>query len=203
MKLAHHRAEEEFFFPKLEAACGEEGLMDVNVKQHRKASSVLLIASFELPIIYSNSYECLDDFESGIEAYKTYLLSLKGAESTFSAPKLLSIIDTFSAPLMKHLSEEIPTLEALSRFGPSIPFLKISEVEMRKSSNNLPTTEYVPFFFFNMDRTFEGGLWEHWPPIPGLVRWMLARIVAWKHAGWWRFASCDYNGMPQKLYAIE
>jgi hypothetical protein len=50
MKLAHHRGEEEHFFPKLEAACGEKGLMDVNVKQHRKASSVLLIASFKSPI---------------------------------------------------------------------------------------------------------------------------------------------------------
>jgi len=36
-KLAHHRGEEEFLFPKLEAACGEKGLMDANVKQHRKA----------------------------------------------------------------------------------------------------------------------------------------------------------------------
>jgi hypothetical protein len=36
MRPGHHRGEEEFFFPKLEAACGEKGLMDANVKQHRK-----------------------------------------------------------------------------------------------------------------------------------------------------------------------
>lgn len=34
-KLAHHRGEEELLFPKLEAACGEKGLMDANVEQHR------------------------------------------------------------------------------------------------------------------------------------------------------------------------
>jgi hypothetical protein len=142
-----------------------------------------------------------DEFESGIEAYKTYILSLKGAESTFSAPKLLSIIDRFSEPLLKHLSDEISTLEMLSRFGPSIPFLTLSEVEIRKASEHIPKTEGLPFFFLNLDRTFEEGLWEHWPPIPGLVRWILIRVMAWKNAGWWRFASCDYNGMPQKLHA--
>jgi len=156
----------------------------------------------QITITSSNSYERLDEFESGIEAYKTYLLSLKGAESTFSAPRLLSIVDSFSASLIKHLSDEIPTLEALSRFGSSVPFLTLFE-EMRKASVHLPKTEQLPFFFFNVDRTFEEGLWEHWPPIPGPVRWVLARVMAWKHAGWWRFASCDYNGMPQKLYATK
>jgi hypothetical protein len=72
---------------------------------------------------------------------------------------------------------------------------------MRKASDEIPKTEGLPFFFLNLDRTFEDGLWEHWPPIPGLVRWTLIRVVAWKHAGWWRFASCDYNGMPKELYA--
>jgi hypothetical protein len=175
--------------------------MDANVEQHRKPTLV----SLHLPFIklIQNLTILLDEFESGIEAYKTYLLSLKGAESTFSAAHLISIIDTFSGPLIKHLSDEIPTLEALSRFGTSIPFLTISEVEMRKASDRIPKTEGLPFFFFNMDRTFEGGLWEHWPPIPGVVRWILVRVVARKHAGWWRFASCDYDGMPQKLYATD
>jgi hypothetical protein len=142
-----------------------------------------------------------DEFEPGIEAYKTYILSLKGKESTFSARKLLSIIDTFSEALMKHLADEIPTIEALSRFGPSVPFLSLSEVEMRKTLDRIPITERLPFFFLNLDRTFEEGLWQHWPPIPGVVRWTLIRVVAWKNARWWRFASCDYDGMPQKLYA--
>lgn len=173
--------------------------MDANIEQHRKATSVLLTATFISP--FRNSYERTDEFESGIEAYKTYILSLKGAESSFSASKLLSIIDSFSGSLIKHLSDEIPTLEALSRFGPSIPFLTLAEGEMRKSSNTLPMAEHVPFFFFNMDRSFEGGLWGHWPPIPGPIRWTLTRVIAWPHAGWWRFTSCDYNGMPQKLYA--
>ena len=135
-----------------------------------------------------------------MEVYKTYLLSLKGVESTFSAPKLLSIIDSFSGSLTKHLVDEIPTLEALSRFGPSIPFLQLLS-EIRKATNQLSKTEQIPFFFFNLDRTFEEGLWENWPPIPGPVRWIMLKVVGWPHAGWWRFASCDYDGLPRKLYA--
>lgn len=50
MSPGHHRGEEELFFPKLEAACGEKGLMDANVEQHRKPSSDLLSPPFKSPI---------------------------------------------------------------------------------------------------------------------------------------------------------
>ena len=136
-----------------------------------------------------------------MEDYKTYLLSLDGQEVEFSASKLLSIIDSFAPALMAHLAEEIPTILSLSRFGSEVPFLKLSEVEMRKASDEIPKTEGLPFFMMNLDRTFEDGMWESWPPIPGAVRWVLIRVLARKHAAWWRFASCDYNGYPQKLYA--
>lgn len=140
-------------------------------------------------------------FEAGLGDYKKYLLSLHGQENEFSAAKLISIIDSFSSALMSHLAEEIPTILSLSRFGSNIPFLKLSEVEMRKASDKIPKAEGLPFFMLNLDRTFEDGMWESWPPIPSAIRWALIRIVAWKHAGWWRFASCDYDGYPKKLYA--
>jgi len=57
------------------------------------------------------------------------------------------------------------------------------------------------FFFMNLDLTFEDYLWEHWPPIPALVRWLLVRALGYWKVGWWRFASCDFNGQPKKLYA--
>jgi hypothetical protein len=142
-------------------------------------------------------------FEAGLEDYKIYLLSLHGQENEFSAAKLLSIVDSFTPALMTHLAEEIPTILSLSRFGSKVPFLKLSEVEMRKASDEIPKTEGLPFFMLNLDRTFENGMWEFWPPIPAAIRWTLIRVIAWKHAGWWRFASCDYDGYPKKLYATS
>jgi hypothetical protein len=145
-------------------------------------------------------------FEAGLDDYKTYLLSLHGQENEFSAAKLMSIIDSFSPALMAHLAEEIPTILSLSRFGSKVPLLKLSKVEMRKASDKIPKTEGLPFFMMNLDRTFENGMWESWPPIPAAIRWPLIRVIAWQHAGWqhagwWRFASCDYDGYPKKLYA--
>src|SRR5271154_1928202 len=93
-----------------------------------------LALSFLPPVAQINNSRTIpDEFESGIEAYKTYLLSLAGQESSFSPTELLSIIDTFSGPLVTHLRDEIPTLLSLSRFGPSIPFLSLSETEMQKA----------------------------------------------------------------------
>lgn len=140
-------------------------------------------------------------FEAGLEDYKAYLLSLHGQESKFLPTKLLSIIDKFAPALMAHLAEEIPTILSLSRFGSKVPLLKLSEVEMRKASDKIPKTEGLPIFMLNLDRTFENGMWESWPPIPAAIRWALIRVIARKHAGWWRFASCDYDGYPKELYA--
>ena len=66
-----------------------------------------------------------DAFQPGLEAYKAYLDSLKDCEYTFSAPRLLSIIDSFSAPLCQHMSEEIPTLLDLSRYGDLVSLSRI------------------------------------------------------------------------------
>ena len=145
----------------------------------------------------------LEAFEAGIEEYKNYLLALRGQENGFSSDKLNSIIDSFAPALMTHLTAEIPTILSLSRFGSKIPLLKLSEVEMRKASDEIPKTEGLPFFMMNLDRTFEDGHWEFWPPIPSAIRWALIRLTARKHAGWWRFASCDYDGYPKKLYAMK
>jgi hypothetical protein len=144
-----------------------------------------------------------DAFEPGVEAFNQYLVSLQGNEQDFSPTKLLAIIDSFGPALATHLADEIPTLLALSRFGSKIPFTELSVNEMRKASGAIPKTEGLPFFLLNLDRTFEDGLWEYWPPIPGPVRWVLIRVIARTHTGWWRFASCDYDGKPQKLYATE
>jgi hypothetical protein len=63
--------------------------------------------------------------------------------------------------------------------------------------------DVVPFLFLNFDRTAEDGLWANWPPMPAPIRWMLVNVGGTWYAGWWRFASCGYDGKPKKLYALE
>lgn len=58
------------------------------------------------------------------------------------------------------------------------------------------------FIFLNLDATFEGGKWAFYPPMPALVRWVFTHIFTWPNRAWWKFASCDYNGIPRDLYAV-
>jgi len=140
-------------------------------------------------------------FHDGVEAFNIYLTSLAGKEQTFSGTELVRIIDTFSTSLAKHLSDEISCLTELSRFGDRLPLFTISQTEGRHQSGSMSKTKAIVFFLLNQDRTYEDGLWEHWPPIPVVVRWLMIRILGSWHAGWWKFASCDYGGQPQKLFA--
>lgn len=38
----------------------------------------------------------------------------------------------------------------------------------------------TPFFFRNLDINFEGGLWKAWPPMPGVIWWVMQKtFFAW------------------------
>lgn len=65
--------------------------------------------------------------------------------------------------------------------------------------------DVVPFFLLNTDLSpgFEDGLWSRWPPIPAPIKWGLVNVAGWFKAGYWRFASCDAQGMPRELYALQ
>lgn len=92
----HHKTEEDVFFPILEKAAGQEGLMSTNVAQHK-------------------------EFEIGLEKLEVYLsLCVKNPES-YSANYLCEIIDSFAEPLIQHLTDEIPTLESLRESHPHSP----------------------------------------------------------------------------------
>ncbi|KAI9745885.1 MAG: hypothetical protein M1818_000566 [Claussenomyces sp. TS43310] len=176
LRLDHHESEEEFFFPAIEEAAGEKGLMDVNVEQHHA-------------------------FLPGLDKYKDYLLEAQKAPETFSGKKLTSIIDEFGAMVCTHLEEEIPSLLELARLGDKVPLEELMRVEGRKSGENNSRAGGV-FYLMNIDTTFEGGLWAHWPPIPGPIRWALITFSRWTSSVW-KFASCDQSGGMVELYALR
>lgn len=152
--------------------------------------------------MFSQILTSLGIFEPGVEAFHAYLSSLAGRESDFSGTHLRKLIDAFAPALLQHLSDEIPSLLSLRKYGSSLPILEITSREGRAASSHLAKTGPIVFFMLNLDVTFEDGLWSKFPPIPGPVRWALVRALASWNRSWWRFASCDCDGRPKELFAL-
>ena len=49
------------------------------------------------------------------------------------------------------------------------------------------------------DKTFEGGVWETFPPIPGIILKALRWLYMHKMEDWWKFAPCDLQSQPREL----
>ena len=193
----HHHGEETTMFPAIEKASGVVGIMDVNVHQHGELNP-------PSPPNQSMPEHCaLEEFSPGLEEYKTYLLETKSNPATFSGSRLCEIIDSFAPILLTHLSEEIPSLLSLSKFGDAIAIEEIAEKEGKAAVVSSAKTAGLAFFFLNCDATFEGGKWAAFPPLPGPIRWVFTHICTWPNRAYWKFASCDYSGNPQDLYAVE
>lgn len=123
---------------------------------------------------------CKGAFLPGLEAYKAYLNTCISEPAVFSGTHLTRLIDDFAPALVTHLADEIPTLISLSRHGSNLPLLQMINLESKKSPLFLSITGGTPFFFRNLDIEFENGLWKAWPPMPGLVWWVMQRtFVAW------------------------
>lgn len=146
----------------------------------------------------------LEEFHPGLEAYKKYLLEAQKAPKTFSGTRLCEIIDSFAPILTAHLAAEIPTLLALSRYGDKIDIVELWEKDGKAATSIMGKTTSLAFFFLNLDCTFEGGKWASWPDeLPAPVRWVFTHICTWPNRAYWKFASCDYSGIPQDLHAVE
>ena len=60
-------------------------------------------------------------FQSGLDEFSSYLEGLAGKESSFDAAHLNGIIASFAPALCNHLTSEIPSLLALSKYGVKLP----------------------------------------------------------------------------------
>ena len=137
----------------------------------------------------------------GLAKFNTYLTTLP-SPSAFSGPTLLGIMDELSGPFSAHFHSEIATIAALAALGDFPAAGPVFKAWGKQTVSSAGYADVVPFLFLNFDRTAEDGMWKDWPPMPALIRTLLVRVGGWWHQGWWRFASCDGNGMPRELYAL-
>ncbi len=145
----------------------------------------------------------IDAFHDGIEEYAAYLRSVKRKETAFSGPHLRSIIDSFGPTLHQHLSDEIPSLLALSKYGDKIHLNKLWDKQSIGKFNLHSAVTRVPFYLTNLDRTFEGGMWKNFPPIPKVAKYIMGNWIAGLNGGYWKFASCTWRGEPKELFVSD
>ncbi|EJP69674.1 hemerythrin HHE cation binding domain-containing protein [Beauveria bassiana ARSEF 2860] len=162
--------------------------------------------------VWAETHKEHEAFIDGVVQFQTYLKDLSTSSSKLlSADELLRIMDSFRAPLGDHLHSEVQTIAALAAH-PQAPAEGSEEAAAaalvfktwgKKTVTKAGLLDVVPFFFLNLDRTFEGGRWAHWPPMPGPIRWILTNVVGTYYGNWWRFASCGADGSPRELFALE
>jgi hypothetical protein len=140
--------------------------------------------------------------------FHTYLSSLPNPDS-FSATKLLEVMSRFQTPFESHFRSEISTIASLANHANSPKEGSLEERRARATFESWGersiiqggVTDVALFFLFNHDKTYEGGLWSQWPPMPSPLRWSLVNVGKLAHAGWWKFATCDGAGKPKPLHA--
>ncbi|KAH7320729.1 hypothetical protein B0I35DRAFT_450450 [Stachybotrys elegans] len=173
---AHHHYEESDLFPNINKAAGCTGLMDDAVHEH-------------------------EAFYGGMDRMKAYLQS-EGAN--FSAAELIIIMDSFKDALHSHLAAEPPAIIDLARYSTPenpIDILGIAEAAGKKQVNLNFMFNTLPVFFLNMETVnFEDGMWhEVFPPLKGLARTVMLKLVPMWQSRRWRFVSCTPEGTVKHL----
>ncbi|KAI1846189.1 hypothetical protein JX265_010566 [Neoarthrinium moseri] len=172
----HHQYEETELFPNIDKAAGKTGLMDGAVHEH-------------------------EAFYSGMDRMKDYLVK-EGPD--FSATELIAIMDSFKEPLHNHLKAEPSAIVALAKYSTPenpIDILGIADAAGKKQISLGFFLNTVPVFFLNMETvTFEDGMWHGvFPPLKGLAKTVVNRVVPMWHSSWWRFVSCTPEGELKRL----
>lgn len=177
--LEHHDIEETRIFPEINELAGVPGLMDANIEEHHL-------------------------FHTGLDKFREYVDKLRKEEEELDGEKLKGIIDSFMPVLRTHLENEIDTLVGLEKYADKCDwgawFQKVAQdlgAQGMKSASH--RNEILPLAMILHDKTFEGGIWGDFPPLPWIamvaIRWLFVRT----HQDWWRFAGCDSTSMPQEL----
>ncbi|KAF7558992.1 hypothetical protein G7046_g5183 [Stylonectria norvegica] len=161
----HHDMEEAEIFPDINDMTGVPGLMDANVEEHSA-------------------------FHDGLEKYTEYTDAVKSGTTELDGEKLRNMIDSFMPILRTHLANEIHTLVALEKYADKCDWgewfmKKTGDIAGKAMRISHYRTEIFPLAIILHDKTFDGGVWQKFPPIPWIVTLMLRWLFMNTHKDWW------------------
>ncbi|OKL58850.1 hypothetical protein UA08_05841 [Talaromyces atroroseus] len=181
----HHRYEETDYFPNVDKAAGKTGLMAGSVHEHEDVCACVSPAAFH----------------DGMERFKNYLLK-EGVN--FQGTEIVAIMDSFKDPFYSHLKSEPRAILELSKYNTPETPINITEIAGAAGKKTMTFSfvlNVLPVFLLNMDTLdFEDGMWhEVFPPVKGMVKWIMTKAIPMRHSGRWRFASCSPEGRAKQL----
>ncbi|KIM92979.1 hypothetical protein OIDMADRAFT_46480 [Oidiodendron maius Zn] len=169
----HHKSEETIAFPFFEKETGENGIMNRNIDQHK-------------------------GFSLGLDLFAAYINEIQREEVDYSGIKFKELIAAFDSHLIKHLTEEIPTITGLGKY--KVNWKQYNKIMTDHAVKAADRDRQVPFVMTHSDDSFEGGIHrDTWPPFPWLAGQMFRLIYVPKHEGAWRFSPCDARGRRKSL----
>lgn len=209
---SHHDDEELSLFTKIEELLGDKTVFEETHEEHGLSTRPNQSISARRPPT-NQRHPTTESFLAGLAEFNQYLLSVQPTPQTLDAAELIRIMDGFHVNFETHFHNEIRTLSSLASH-PSAPAPDTPEaaeafntfkVWGKTTVSKAGTTDVVPFFLLNLDRTdqFEEGVWANWPPIPAPIKWGLINIGGWMKGNYWKFASCDSVGNRRELYALQ
>ncbi|KUI57384.1 hypothetical protein VP1G_04661 [Cytospora mali] len=185
---SHHDDEEQSLFTKVEELLEDKTIFEETHREH-------------------------ESFLPGLAELNKYLLSVQPNPQSLDSDELIRILDSFHVNFETHFHNEIRTLSNLASHpnapAPDTPraaeAFNTFKTWGKSTVTKAGTTDVVPFFLLNLDRTnqFEDGLWANWPPIPAPIKWGLINIGGWINGNYWKFSSCDSAGNRRELYALQ
>ncbi|KAJ7285152.1 hypothetical protein C8J57DRAFT_1290571 [Mycena rebaudengoi] len=163
----HHKMEETLLFPFFETKLGLHS-MDHNVDQHH-------------------------GFMAGLEDLEKYFNEVHAGTATYSGPKVIEKLDSFSELLVQHLRDEIPTLES-SKMRAAFTKKELQDLEAELGKRILAEVSLVtslPLGLICHDKSTA----PYFPPLPKPILWVVQYGLFRLHSDAWAFGPCDVNGV--------
>ncbi|KAK6385611.1 hypothetical protein LTS17_001181 [Exophiala oligosperma] len=169
----HHRTEDEYFFPTLEAILGRPSAIEKIAKAH-------------------------ESFAEGLAIYQKYVFLTKASE--YNGVTLKHIIEAFAPDLIQHLHDEIPALVALHVLD-SKTVMKVWKSSEQLPARYSDVYVLAPWMLGCQDKSFTiDGHKADFPEMPWVVEFVAKGWFARRHAGAWRFCPSDLNGRRRQIY---
>ncbi|KAG6908661.1 hypothetical protein DXG01_003755 [Tephrocybe rancida] len=162
----HHTIEEELLFPFFETKLGKD-TMGGNVDQHHT-------------------------FQAGLEDLEIYIKEVLAGTTAYVGDLVVKKLDSFAEELVKHLHEELPTIES-SKMRAAFTIKDLQDLDAalgKRILKEVSLTTVLPLGLVLHDKSTA----PEFPPLPKPILWAAQYGLWYLHSDAWAFGPCDAYG---------